>query len=103
MTGHPARTQIKIGCRASVETKADQGTGRLTGGIVKEILTRGDSHPHGIKVRLMDGQVGRVKVVGHADPGKAAGDRTRGTTGHGLARASAPPGRGGRGRPQDNN
>ena len=43
--------------------KRDQRTGRLTRGQVKEILTRSANHPHGIKVRLTDGQVGRVKEV----------------------------------------
>ncbi len=46
-----------------IETKKDQGTGRLTAGTVKEILTAGKYHPHGIKVRLQDGQVGRVKKI----------------------------------------
>jgi uncharacterized repeat protein (TIGR03833 family) len=47
-----------------VELKKDQGTGRLTEGKVKEILTGSSFHPHGIKVRLEDGQVGRVKQAG---------------------------------------
>ncbi|MNE83216.1 hypothetical protein D3C80_1800110 [compost metagenome] len=43
--------------------KKDQPTGRLTRGIVKDILTHSPTHPHGIKVRLQDGQVGRVKAI----------------------------------------
>ena len=43
--------------------KQDQRTGKLTKGIVKDILTKSLNHPHGIKVRLMDGQVGRVKEI----------------------------------------
>lgn len=57
----PTRDRIKRGDRVSIETKEDQGTGRLTEGTVEEILTSSSSHPHGIKVRLRDGQVGRVK------------------------------------------
>jgi uncharacterized repeat protein (TIGR03833 family) len=47
-----------------IELKKDQGTGRLTEGKVKEILTGSAFHPHGIKVRLEDGSVGRVRQVG---------------------------------------
>ena len=43
--------------------KKDQRTGRLTRGVVKDILTKSARHPHGIKVRLADGQVGRVKKI----------------------------------------
>ena len=43
--------------------KQDQRTGKLTKGIVKDILTKSPTHPHGIKVRLVDGQVGRVKEI----------------------------------------
>jgi len=43
--------------------KQDQRTGKLTKGIVKDILTKSPTHPHGIKVHLMDGQVGRVKEI----------------------------------------
>ena len=57
----PTRDRIKRGDRVLIETKEDQGTGRLTEGTVEEILTSSSSHPHGIKVRLRDGQVGRVK------------------------------------------
>jgi uncharacterized repeat protein (TIGR03833 family) len=59
----PTRTQIKPGIRVRIVLKQDQPTGRLTEGIVKDILTSSKIHPHGIKVRLVDGQVGRVKEV----------------------------------------
>jgi uncharacterized repeat protein (TIGR03833 family) len=59
----PTRLQLKPGLRVRIVLKQDQSTGKLTEGIVKEILTSSPSHPHGIKVRLMDGQVGRVKEL----------------------------------------
>jgi uncharacterized repeat protein (TIGR03833 family) len=58
-----ARTNIKPGLRVRIVLKKDQAAGRLTEGIVKDILTNSPTHPHGIKVRLMDGQVGRVKEI----------------------------------------
>ena len=63
----PTRDEIKIGIKVSVETKENQGTGILTDGFVKEILTFSRSHPHGIKVRLDNGYVGRVKRLSNAD------------------------------------
>jgi len=54
---------IKPGMRVRVVRKQDQGSGKLTEGIVKEILTNSPTHPHGIKVRLSDGVIGRVKEV----------------------------------------
>jgi len=57
------RTHIKPGLRVSIVQKQDQRSGRRTEGIVKDILTRSASHPHGIKVRLENGIVGRVKEV----------------------------------------
>ena len=62
--GVPKRSDIAVGSRVGVETKADQGTGRLTEGIVEAILTGSEEHPHGIKVRLREGGVGRVKSLG---------------------------------------
>ena len=59
----PRRDQIKEGITVSIETKENQGTGKLTQGVVSEILTSSQVHPHGIKVRLKDGQVGRVKQI----------------------------------------
>jgi uncharacterized repeat protein (TIGR03833 family) len=57
------RTNVKPGSRVMIVLKADQRTGKLTEGIVKDLLTNSPSHPHGIKVRLTDGQVGRVQEV----------------------------------------
>jgi uncharacterized repeat protein (TIGR03833 family) len=57
------RSAIKPGLRVRIVLKQDQATGKLTEGIVKDILTSSSTHPHGIKVRLMDGQVGRVKEL----------------------------------------
>jgi len=54
---------IKPGMRVSIVIKADQPTGKMTDGIVKDILTRSATHPHGIKVRLGTGEVGRVKRI----------------------------------------
>jgi len=57
------RSEIKPGFRVRVVQKKDQGSGRLTEGIVKDLLTKSASHPHGIKVRLTSGVVGRVKEI----------------------------------------
>jgi len=57
------RAAIKPGIRVSVVMKKDQRTGVLTEGTVKDILTNSPKHPHGIKVRLESGKVGRVKHV----------------------------------------
>lgn len=57
------RSNIKPGMIVLIILKQDQRTGKLTRGIVKDILTKSPNHPHGIKVRLQDGQVGRVKEI----------------------------------------
>jgi uncharacterized repeat protein (TIGR03833 family) len=57
------RSNIKRGAEVMIVLKKDQRTGRLTQGKVKDILTRSTNHPHGIKVRLTDGKVGRVKKI----------------------------------------
>lgn len=57
------RASIKIGARVRIVLKADQRTGKLTEGTVAKILTKSGVHPHGIKVMLQDGQVGRVKEL----------------------------------------
>lgn len=57
------RSNIKRGLQVQIVLKKDQPTGKLTQGIVKDILTKSSTHPHGIKVRLMDGQVGRVQHI----------------------------------------
>jgi uncharacterized repeat protein (TIGR03833 family) len=59
----PARASIRPGIRVAIVLKEDQRSGRLTEGVVREILTRSPHHPHGIKVRLESGEVGRVKTV----------------------------------------
>ena len=60
------RAHIKPGMTVLIVLKQDQPTGKLTQGVVKDILTSSATHPHGIKVRLMNGQVGRVKeIVGY--------------------------------------
>lgn len=57
------RKDIKPGIEVSIVLKEDQKTGKLTRGIVKDILTSSATHPHGIKVRLVSGQVGRVQKI----------------------------------------
>jgi len=58
-----SRSSIKPGMTVLIVLKQDQGTGRLTRGVVKDILTKSATHPHGIKVRLESGAVGRVKEI----------------------------------------
>ena len=58
------REKIKEGMKVRVVQKQDQSSGKLTEGIVSRILTKSPSHPHGIKVMLEDGIVGRVKEIG---------------------------------------
>ena len=57
------RAELKPGMVVMIVLKKDQVTGKLTKGIVKDILTKSPTHPHGIKVRLQSGQVGRVKQI----------------------------------------
>jgi uncharacterized repeat protein (TIGR03833 family) len=57
------RSNINIGANVSIVLKQDQRSGNLTQGIVANILTKSPNHPHGIKVRLEDGSVGRVKQI----------------------------------------
>lgn len=57
------RKNVKAGVEVLMVLKKDQRSGKLTRGVVKDVLTRSSYHPHGIKVRLQDGQVGRVKEV----------------------------------------
>ncbi len=58
------RSDIKAGLRVFIVLKQDQRSGKLTEGIVRDILTKSPTHPHGIKVRLKSGAVGRVKKIG---------------------------------------
>lgn len=57
------RADIGVGMVVDIVLKSDQGTGKLTRGTVMKVLTKSASHPHGIKVMLQDGQVGRVKTI----------------------------------------
>ncbi len=57
------RADIRPGLQVHIVIKQDQRTGKLTQGVVKDLLTKSPSHPHGIKVRLENGQVGRVKEI----------------------------------------
>ncbi|MGG0655487.1 YwbE family protein [Rummeliibacillus pycnus] len=57
------RKDVLPSMTVDIVLKKDQKTGKLTRGIVKDILTNSSSHPHGIKVRLIDGQIGRVQVI----------------------------------------
>jgi uncharacterized repeat protein (TIGR03833 family) len=57
------RVDIKSGLRVLIVLKKDQRSGKLTEGIVKDILTKSPTHPHGIKVRLEGGEIGRVKKI----------------------------------------
>ena len=60
---HRERKNIRAGLKVAIVLKQDQRTGRRTVGIVKDLLTNSNFHPHGIKVRLTDGQVGRVQEI----------------------------------------
>jgi uncharacterized repeat protein (TIGR03833 family) len=57
------RSNIKAGIHVRIVLKQDQQSGKLTDGVVKNILTNSPTHPHGIKVRLTDGKVGRVQAI----------------------------------------
>lgn len=58
-----SRGNIQVGLSVGIVLKRDQRSGKITQGIVKRILTNSPYHPHGIKVQLADGQVGRVKEI----------------------------------------
>lgn len=60
---HRERKNIRAGLKVAVVLKQDQRTGKRTVGTVKDLLTNSSHHPHGIKVRLTDGQVGRVQEI----------------------------------------
>ncbi len=59
----PKRSEIRPGLRVQIVQKQDQRTGKLTEGVVSRILTSSPTHPHGIKVMLEDGRVGRVQAI----------------------------------------
>jgi uncharacterized repeat protein (TIGR03833 family) len=69
MSAGNTRGNIKIGLNVGIVLKQDQGSGKITKGVVKRILTNSSSHPHGIKVQLEDGRVGRVKEIYLKGPG----------------------------------
>lgn len=57
------RKDVRIGAKVKIVLKQDQPSGKRTEGLVKDILTKSPTHPHGIKVRLTNGQIGRVKEI----------------------------------------
>ncbi len=57
------RSDVRQGLRVAIVLKKDQQSGKLTEGIIKDVLTNSPAHPHGIKVRLENGEVGRVKKI----------------------------------------
>lgn len=61
------RDSVRIGITVDIIQKSDQRSGKLTRGRVQEILTSSATHPHGIKVRLEDGRIGRVAVIVEAE------------------------------------
>jgi uncharacterized repeat protein (TIGR03833 family) len=63
MRNNQKRSQIKPGIRVKIVLKQHQHSGKLTEGIVKDILTNSSIHSHGIKVRLIDGKIGRVQTI----------------------------------------
>jgi uncharacterized repeat protein (TIGR03833 family) len=63
MTDGKQRKDVRAGLRVAIVLKQDQRTGKRTTGTVKDLLTNSSFHPHGIKVRLTDGQVGRVQEI----------------------------------------
>ena len=63
MMGGKHRKNIISGKHVAIVLKQDQRSGQLTKGVVRDILTKSATHPHGIKVRLMSGEVGRVKEI----------------------------------------
>jgi uncharacterized repeat protein (TIGR03833 family) len=65
------RSRIKPGMLVRIVLKKDQRSGTLTEGIVESVLTSAQDHPHGIKVRLLGGHVGRVKAIAEPDDGQS--------------------------------
>ncbi len=64
----PKRNELRAGVRVQIVEKQNQRSGKLTEGIVARILTSSPTHPHGIKVMLEDGTVGRVQAIVNQDP-----------------------------------
>jgi uncharacterized repeat protein (TIGR03833 family) len=63
MSAVPDRSRVKPGSTVLIVLKQDQRTGKLIKGVVQDVLTKSSNHPHGIKVRLVNGHVGRVKQI----------------------------------------
>ena len=63
----PLRKDLSPGTRVEIVQKQDQRSGKITTGVVADILTKSPSHPHGIKVRLESGEVGRVQKIEEAE------------------------------------
>lgn len=63
MNSAPSKNKIKVGFLVQIIQKQDQSSGQLTEGLVKRILTSSDFHPHGIKVELENGKIGRVQKI----------------------------------------
>jgi uncharacterized repeat protein (TIGR03833 family) len=78
MTDGQVRGNITKGAEVLVVLKRDQRTGKLTRGVVKDILTRSENHPHGIKVRLTDGKVGRVQEIVTPNTARIEAEKTAG-------------------------
>lgn len=74
------RADIKIGVRVKIVLKNDQRTGKQTEGMVAQLLTKSSFHPHGIKVRLEDGQVGRVQEIMELESAKETEERKQNDT-----------------------
>lgn len=70
----PTRSQIRPGMRVRIIEKQNQPSGALTEGVVARLLTGSATHPHGIKVMLADGRVGRVQSIVESEPGKKSPD-----------------------------
>ncbi|KAI1329766.1 hypothetical protein F5Y16DRAFT_397110 [Xylariaceae sp. FL0255] len=68
--------QVIAGARVNIVLKADQPTGKLTQGVVQDVLTAHQNHPRGLKVRLRDGQIGRVQSIISESAGNSSADTT---------------------------
>ena len=90
MTELPNRRQIRPGSSVWIEAKEDQGTGRLTEGIVDQVLTRYSMHPYGIKVKLKNGSIGRVKKIAKADKSQEPKNPSKTTQFEDLGKKSIP-------------
>jgi uncharacterized repeat protein (TIGR03833 family) len=78
ITDGQVRGNITKGAEVLVVLKRDQRTGKLTRGVVKDILTRSENHPHGIKVRLTDGKIGRVQEIVTHNTARIEAEKTAG-------------------------